>query len=65
MSCQLHLLNAKTITINYKLIQIFRKYHKVLQLKRILIDGLTQTATYEYEYRPTKHKANSYYIDHK
>jgi hypothetical protein len=47
MSCQLHHLNAKTITINYKLIQIFRKYHKVLQLKRILIDAKTITINYK------------------
>jgi hypothetical protein len=34
MSCQLHHFNAKTTTINYKLIQMFRKYPKILQFKR-------------------------------
>ena len=34
MSCQLHHFNAKTVTINYKHIQIFRKYPKILQFKR-------------------------------
>jgi hypothetical protein len=30
----LHHFNAKTVTINYKHIQIFRKYPKILQFKR-------------------------------
>jgi hypothetical protein len=32
----------KLLYINYKLIQIFRKYHNVLQLKRILINIYNQ-----------------------
>jgi hypothetical protein len=38
ISCQLHHLNAKTIIINYKFIQIFRKYYKVLQFTRIIVN---------------------------
>jgi hypothetical protein len=32
----------KLLYINYKLIQIFRKYHNVLQFKRILINIYNQ-----------------------